>query len=174
TGVDVAHRHLLLQGGYVPYAYLILAAGATHAYFGHDDWATLAPGLKSLEDALELRRRILLAFEAAEYEGSEAERRAALTFGIVGAGPTGVELAGAIKEIAGQTLPKDYKHIDTRTTRVVLFEGGGPRAGRVPAGAGRARPSRPGAHGRGGAPGFGRDRRHASGRLRRRRVHPGA
>ena len=80
--------------------------------------------MKSIEDATELRRRILLAFESAEYEGNEAARRAALTFGIVGAGPTGVELAGAIKEIAGQTLPKDYKHIDTRTTRVILFEGG--------------------------------------------------
>ena len=124
TAVDVAKRRLILKGGYVRYDYLILAAGATHAYFGHDEWATIAPGLKSIEDATELRRRILLAFESAEYEGNEAARRAALTFGIVGAGPTGVELAGAIKEIAGQTLPKDYKHIDTRTTRVILFEGG--------------------------------------------------
>jgi NADH dehydrogenase len=124
TGVDVARRHLILSGGRMPYDYLVLAAGATHAYFGHDDWAALAPGLKSLEDATELRRRILLAFETAEYEGSEAARRAALSFGIVGAGPTGVELAGAIKEIAGQTLPRDYEHIDTRTTRVVLLEGG--------------------------------------------------
>jgi NADH dehydrogenase len=121
--VDVVSRRLVMEGGHVRYDYLILAAGATHAYFGHDEWATIAPGLKSLEDATELRRRILLAFESAEYEGDEAARCAALTFGIVGAGPTGVELAGAIKEIAGQTLPKDYKHIDTRTTRVVLFEG---------------------------------------------------
>jgi NADH dehydrogenase len=124
TGVDVAGRRLLLEGGHVRYDYLILAAGATHAYFGHDEWATIAPGLKSIEDATDLRRRILLAFESAEYEGNDAARRAALTFGIVGAGPTGVELAGAIKEIAGQTLPKDYRHIDTRTTRVILFEGG--------------------------------------------------
>ena len=124
TGVDVANRHLIVEGGHVRYDYLILAAGATHAYFGHDEWAAIAPGLKSLEDATELRRRILLAFESAEYEGSEEAPRAALTFGIVGGGPTGVELAGAIKEIAGQTLPKDYKHIDTRTTRVILFEGG--------------------------------------------------
>jgi NADH:ubiquinone reductase (H+-translocating) len=122
-GVDVARRRLLLQGGYIEYDYLILAAGATHSYFGHDEWADLAPGLKSIEDATEMRRRILLAFESAEYEESDEARRAALTFGIVGAGPTGVELAGAIKEIAGQTLPKDYKHIDTRTTRVILFEG---------------------------------------------------
>jgi NADH dehydrogenase len=122
-GVDVDRRRLLVAGGHFPYDYLILAAGATHSYFGHDEWAPLAPGLKSLEDATEIRRRILLAFESAEYEASEEARRAALTFGIVGAGPTGVELAGAIKEIAGQTLPEDYKHIDTRTTRVILFEG---------------------------------------------------
>lgn len=124
-GVDVARRHLLVTGGHVTYDYLILAAGATHSYFGHDEWAPLAPGLKSIEDATEMRRRILLAFETAEYEHSEPARKAALTFGIVGAGPTGVELAGAIKEIAGQTLPRDYKHIDTRTTRVILFEGAG-------------------------------------------------
>ncbi|MBS0208006.1 MAG: NAD(P)/FAD-dependent oxidoreductase [Planctomycetes bacterium] len=123
TGVDIAGKRLMLAGGHVGYDYLILAAGATHAYFGHEEWAAIAPGLKSIDDATELRRRILLAFESAEYEGDEAERRAALTFGIVGAGPTGVELAGAIKEIAGQTLPRDYKHIDTRTTRVILFEG---------------------------------------------------
>jgi NADH dehydrogenase len=124
TGVDLANRRLILGNGYVEYDYLVLAAGATHAYFGHDAWASIAPGLKSIEDATELRRRILLAFESAEYEGSAEARRAVLTFGIVGGGPTGVELAGAIKEIAGQTIPKDYRHIDTRTTRVVLFEGG--------------------------------------------------
>jgi NADH dehydrogenase len=123
TGVDVGERRLMLGGGHVKYDYLILAAGATHAYFGHDEWASIAPGLKTLEDAVELRRRILLAFEAAEQEGSEAARRAELTFGIVGGGPTGVELSGAIMEIAGQTIPADYKHIDTRTTRVILFEG---------------------------------------------------
>jgi NADH:ubiquinone reductase (H+-translocating) len=123
-GIDVANRRVLLDGGYARYDYLVLAAGATHAYFGHDNWASIAPGLKTLEDAIELRRRILLAFESAEYEGSPEARTAALTFGIVGAGPTGVELAGAIKEIAGKTIPEDYKHIDTRTTRVILFEGG--------------------------------------------------
>ena len=124
TGVDVDGRRLVVRRGFIHYDYLILAAGATHAYFGHDDWAPTAPGLKTLEDATELRRRILLAFETAEYEGGDEDRRAVLTFGIVGAGPTGVELAGAIKEIAGQTIPEDYKHIDTRTTRVILFEGG--------------------------------------------------
>jgi NADH dehydrogenase len=123
-GADVADRRLLIADGYVRYDYLILAAGATHAYFGHDEWAAIAPGLKSIEDATELRRRILLAFESAEYEGSDEARRAALTFGIVGGGPTGVELAGAIKEIAGRTIPRDYRHIDTRTTRVILFEAG--------------------------------------------------
>jgi NADH dehydrogenase len=124
TGVDVVRGHLLVRGGHVRYDYLILAAGATHAYFGHQEWSAIAPGLKSIDDATEMRRRILLAFESAEYEGSDEARRAALTFGIVGGGPTGVELAGAIKEIAGQTIPKDYRHIDTRTTRVVIFEGG--------------------------------------------------
>ncbi len=123
VGVDVAKKHLIFKDGYAPYDYLILAAGATHAYFGHDEWAKVAPGLKSLEDATELRRRILLAFESAEYEGSDKSRRAALTFAIIGAGPTGVELAGAIKEIAGRTIPRDYKHIDTRTTRVILLQG---------------------------------------------------
>lgn len=123
-GVDIENRRLLLDGGYTAYDYLVLAAGATHAYFGHDEWAPIAPGLKTIEDATELRRRILLAFETAEYEGSDEARRAVLTFGIVGGGPTGVELAGAIMEIAGQTIPEDYKHIDTRTTRVLLFEGG--------------------------------------------------
>jgi NADH:ubiquinone reductase (H+-translocating) len=123
TGVDLATRRLLVGSGQLEYDYLVLAAGATHAYFGHDDWAPIAPGLKTIEDATELRRRILLAFESAEYEGSDEARRARLTFAIVGAGATGVELAGAIKEIAGRTIPEDYKHIDTRTTRVILFEG---------------------------------------------------
>jgi NADH dehydrogenase len=122
--VDVQERRLLFKDGYVNYDYLVLAAGATHAYFGRDEWAAIAPGLKSIEDATAMRRRILLAFESAEYEGSEDARQAALTFGIVGGGATGVELAGAIKEIAGKTLPNDYRHIDTRMTRVILFESG--------------------------------------------------
>ncbi|MEW6272349.1 MAG: NAD(P)/FAD-dependent oxidoreductase [Thermodesulfobacteriota bacterium] len=124
SGVDVARRRLLVERGSAPYDYLVLATGATHAYFGREEWATSAPGLKTIEDATHLRRRILLAFESAEYEGDEQARRAALTFGIVGAGPTGVELAGAIKEIAGRTLPRDYRHIDTGTTRVILFQSG--------------------------------------------------
>jgi NADH dehydrogenase len=124
TAVDLAQRRLHIESGSVRYDYLVLAAGATHAYFGHPEWAEVAPGLKSLEDATDLRRRILLAFESAEHEGSADARRADLTFGVVGAGPTGVELAGEIKEIAGQTLRGEYRHIDTRDTRVILFEGG--------------------------------------------------
>jgi NADH dehydrogenase len=93
TGIDISNRRLSVEQGYLAYDYLILAVGATHAYFGHDEWSALAPGLKNLEDAIEIRRRILLAFESAEYEGSETARGAALTFGIVGGGPTGVELA---------------------------------------------------------------------------------
>jgi NADH dehydrogenase len=123
SAVDVAKRELVVGHGRLRYDYLIIAAGAMHAYFGHDEWASIAPGIKTIEDATELRKRILLAFEAAEYEASPEARRAALTFAIVGGGPTGVELAGAIKEIAGKTLPRDYRHIDTRTTRVILFQG---------------------------------------------------
>jgi NADH dehydrogenase len=125
TGIDITRKRVAFADGHVSYDYLILATGATHAYFGHDEWEPIAPGLKGIEDAIELRRRILLAFEKAEYEDTDEIRRAALTFGIVGGGPTGVELAGAIKEIAGRTLPRDYRHIDTRTTRVILFEAGG-------------------------------------------------
>jgi NADH dehydrogenase len=106
-----------------PYDYLIVAAGARHSYFGHDEWEQFAPGLKSLEDALELRRRILNAFEAAETAKSEETRRAALTFVVVGAGPTGVEMAGAVAELARHTLAEDFRRIDPRATRVLLVEG---------------------------------------------------
>jgi len=123
-GVDIKSRHLLFDGGATEYDWLIVAAGATHSYFGRDDFAPLAPGLKTLEDATEIRKRILMAFESAEYEGSEERRRAALTMAIVGGGPTGVELAGAIQEIAAKTIQKDFKHIDTTTTRVILLQGG--------------------------------------------------
>jgi NADH dehydrogenase len=124
TGVDLQRKRLLFQRGAVEFDYLILAAGATHSYMGHDEWEAVAPGLKSIEDATVIRRRILLAFESAEYEGDEARRRAALTFAIVGGGPTGVELAGAIKEVATESIPKDFHYIDTKTTRVVLLQGG--------------------------------------------------
>jgi len=124
SAVDLAKQHVLFeQGVAIGYNYLVLAAGATHSYFGHDDWEEIAPGLKTVEDATEIRRRILLAFESAEYEASEAARRAALTFAIVGGGPTGVELAGSIMEIAAKTVVRDFRNIDTTTTRVILFDG---------------------------------------------------
>ena len=106
------------------YDYLIVAAGATHAYFGHDEWRSLAPGLKSLEDALEIRRRVLLAFERAEREVSDARRRALLTFVVVGGGPTGVEMAGALAEIAHQSLARDFRHIDPTSARILMVEAG--------------------------------------------------
>ncbi len=122
TGVDLAKNELVFDEGAMPFDWLVLAAGARHSYFGNDHWEKFAPGLKSVEDATEIRRRILLAFENAEHEGDDASRKAALTFAIVGGGPTGVELAGAIKEIAAKTIPRDFRNIDTRTTRVLLFE----------------------------------------------------
>jgi NADH:ubiquinone reductase (H+-translocating) len=111
------------QGLIFPYDYLVVAAGARHSYFGHDEWERFAPGLKSLEDALELRRRILNAFEAAEMANSDEDRRAALTFVVVGAGPTGVEMAGAVAELARHTLAEDFRRADPRATRVLLVEG---------------------------------------------------
>jgi hypothetical protein len=135
TAVDVAARRLAMADGVaVSYDYLVLATGATHAYFGRDDWAPLAPGLKTIEDATEIRRRFLLAFEAAEREMDPQSRRRLLTFVIVGAGPTGVELAGAMAEIARQVMPGDFRSIDTTVTRIVLVEGPRPRAAAVPAG----------------------------------------
>ncbi|HEV8457435.1 MAG TPA: NAD(P)/FAD-dependent oxidoreductase [Methylomirabilota bacterium] len=122
--IDLTNRRLVLDQGELGYDALILAAGAGHSYFGHDDWELLAPGLKTLEDALEIRRRVLLAFEAAERESDGAERRALLTFVIVGAGPTGVELAGALAEIARETIARDFRAIDPRQARVILLEGG--------------------------------------------------
>jgi NADH dehydrogenase len=125
SGVDPAGRRVLLEdGGALPYDTLVLATGARHAYFGHDEWEPFAPGLKTLEDATTLRRRILVAFERAEREPDAARRAARLTFVIVGAGPTGVELAGTIAELAQDTLPPDFRNIDTRKTRVVLIEAG--------------------------------------------------
>lgn len=113
----------LNDGSEVPYDYLILAAGARHAYFGHDDWEKSAPGLKTIEDALEIRRRVLLAFELAERHAYLTGTQRPLNFVVVGGGPTGVELAGAIADIARQALAKDFKAIDTTKARVMLFEG---------------------------------------------------
>jgi NADH dehydrogenase len=125
TGIDTsAHRVLLEDGDVLPYDVLILATGARHAYFGHDEWEPFAPGLKTLEDATTLRRRILVAFERAERETDPQRRAALLTFVIIGGGPTGVELAGTIAELARDTLPADFRNIDTHQARVVLIEAG--------------------------------------------------
>ena len=125
TGVDSGARTVSLRNGMtLGYDTLVLATGATHAYFGHDEWEPVAPGLKTLEDATTIRRRVLLAFERAEMEADPTVRDALLTFTIVGAGPTGVELAGIIAELAHFTLPKEFRNIDTRKTRVVLVEAG--------------------------------------------------
>jgi NADH:ubiquinone reductase (H+-translocating) len=125
SAVQPTERQLLLSdGSRIAYDHLIVAAGATHSYFGHEDWAQHAPGLKSLSDAFEIRRRLLLAFEAAEREPDAARRRALLQFVVIGAGPTGVELAGTMAEIARRTLPAEFRHIDTRQARVLLLEGG--------------------------------------------------
>lgn len=121
---DLAHDRVLLEDGTpVPYDHLILAAGARHAYFGHDDWETWAPGLKTIEDAVEIRRRIFLAFELAERKAALTGTHDPLNFVVVGGGPTGVELAGAIADIARQALKNDFKVIDTTKARVMLFEG---------------------------------------------------
>jgi NADH dehydrogenase len=125
TGVDTAAREVLLDGGdTLPYDTLVLATGARHAYFGHDEWEKFAPGLKTLEDATTVRRRLLIAFERAERESDPQLREALMTFVVIGAGPTGVELAGTIAELAKDTLAPDFRNIDTQKARVVLIEAG--------------------------------------------------
>jgi NADH dehydrogenase len=125
AAIDVEAREVLLADGVgVKYDYLIVAPGARHSYFGHDEWETLAPGLKSLEDALEIRKRVLLAFEYAERETDPARQQAYLTFVIVGGGPTGVELAGALAEIRRYALRRDFRQINPRAARVILVEAG--------------------------------------------------
>ncbi len=124
TKIDPENRRLFGDFGECSYDYLIVAAGAQHSYFGHDEWEEVAPGLKTLEQAEEIRRRVLLAYELAEREENEELRNCRLTFVIVGGGPTGVELAGALGEIARHTLPTDFKHVNPRKTRVVLIEAG--------------------------------------------------
>jgi NADH dehydrogenase len=124
-GIDGATREVRLErGDALRYDYLLLASGATHAYFGHDEWAPHAPGLKTLDDALHIRRRILSAFEQAEAESDPVAKRALLTFAIVGGGPTGVELAGTLAEIARHTLKREFRRIDPREARVLLLEAG--------------------------------------------------
>jgi len=124
SGIDLAGRFVHTGAGPISYDYLVIATGATHSYFGHDDWADCAPGLKRVEDATRIRRSILLAFEQAELARDEAERQRLLTFVIVGGGATGVEMAGAIAEIARQTLAKDFRRIDPRSSRIILLEAG--------------------------------------------------
>src|SRR5215470_11909274 len=121
--VNVEARKVKTNDMEFDYDYLILATGARHSYFGHDEWEKVAPGLKSLEDAVELRRRILLAFEFAEKTTDEAVRKAAMNFVVIGGGPTGVEMGGAIAEISRYTLAKDFRHIDPSQARVILIEG---------------------------------------------------
>ena len=121
--IDPAARKVILDSGELDYDFLIVATGATHSYFGHDEWAPHAPGLKSIEDALDIRRRVLLAYEAAERASDPDERRDWLTFVVVGAGPTGVELAGSLAEIGLHTLAKDFRAVDPTQARVILLEG---------------------------------------------------
>ncbi len=122
--VELAGRRVVLERGAIGFDALVLAAGASHSYFGHDDWEVFAPGLKTLEDALEIRRRVLLAYEAAERELDGAEQLALLTFVVIGGGPTGVELAGALGEISRQTIARDFRLIDPAKARIILLEGG--------------------------------------------------
>ncbi len=123
TDVSLVDRTVRVGEDHVHYDFLVLAAGVTHTYFGNPQWARRAPGLKTVDDALEIRRRILMAFEEAELEEDPEARQAKLTFVIVGGGPTGVEMAGALREIAAETIPQDYRRVDTATSRIVLLEG---------------------------------------------------
>jgi NADH dehydrogenase len=124
TSIDAAQKRVhLADGESLAYDFLVLATGATHSYFGHDEWERVAPGLKTIDDALEIRRRVLLAFEAAEREDDPAKQKTLLTFVVIGAGPTGVELAGALSEIARQTLKRDFRNINPENARVILLEG---------------------------------------------------
>ncbi len=121
--VDVSKSVVETDGEPIPYDYLVVATGASHSYFGHDEWAARAPGLKTLEDALDIRRRVFLAYENAERESDPEKRRAFLTFVVIGACPTGVEMAGALAEISRRTLARDFRTIDPRAARILLIEG---------------------------------------------------
>jgi len=130
--IDAAHRQVAIDSGTISYDYLIVATGAAHSYFGHPDWEARAPGLKTLDDALEMRRRVLLAFESAERESDPGKQRRFLTFVIVGGGPTGVELAGALAEIARQSLRQDFRDIRPESARIIVVEGGPDLLGTFP------------------------------------------
>ena len=122
---DLSNRIVKFRGFELSYDYLVVAAGASHSYFGHEEWEPFAPGLKTIEDALEIRRRMLLAFELAERRAATTGQHAPLTFAVVGGGPTGVELAGTLAEIARKSLSEDFRNIDPRKTRILLLEAGG-------------------------------------------------
>jgi NADH dehydrogenase len=122
--VALAENRIYVNGEGVPYDYLVLAPGAVDNYFGHADWARAAPGMKAVEDATRIRSRLLLSFERAEFDKDPGNRSAHLLFVIVGGGPTGVELAGAVKELATDVIPRDFRHVDTRSARVILIEAG--------------------------------------------------
>jgi len=124
TGVDTAKNEVIAGVERIPFDFLVVATGARHSYFGHEQWEKNAPGLKSISDATKIRRNILLAFERAELEGDEKKRQALLTFVIVGGGPTGVELAGAIAELSQTALAKEFRHVDPRTAKVIVIEAG--------------------------------------------------
>ncbi|MBX7184678.1 MAG: NAD(P)/FAD-dependent oxidoreductase [Vicinamibacteria bacterium] len=121
--VDLAASVVETDGAPIPFDYLIVGTGASHSYFGHDDWAASAPGLKTIEDALEIRRRVFVAYECAERETDPEKRRAFMTFVVIGAGPTGVEMAGALAEISRRTLARDFRTIDPKSARIILVEG---------------------------------------------------
>src|SRR5262245_26125157 len=123
TRIGTAARVVETDGGPVPYDYLIVATGAGHSYFGHDEWEAQAPGLKTIEDALDIRRRVFVAYEDAEREPDAEKRRACMTFVVIGAGPTGVEMAGALAEISRRTLARDFRRIDPKSARIILVEG---------------------------------------------------
>lgn len=122
SGIDVVRKEVIADGRRIAYDSLLIATGARHAYFGHDAWSSFAPGLKTIDDAIYLRRRILLAFEKAEAEENAEERRKLLTFVVIGGGPTGVEMAGAIAELAKRALASDFRSIDSRCARIILVE----------------------------------------------------
>src|SRR5918912_3419664 len=132
TGVDLAQHVVQIGAWRLPYDYLVVATGSRYTYFGHDAWAAHAPSLKTIADAARIRRKILQAFEQAELEPDRDRIRALLTFVLVGAGQTGVEMAGALAELARMTLAPEYRHIDTRTSRILLFEAGAPILPAVP------------------------------------------
>jgi len=136
TGIDLENQIVYAKRAGRHYDFLVIAAGLEQSYFGHDEFRANAPGLKTLDDAFEIRRRILVAFEEAEFEVDDNSRRGKLTFVIVGGGPTGCELAGAIIETATQTLPREFRHVDTRTARVILVDRGERLLGGMPAGMG--------------------------------------